>query len=186
MRKIIGLLLVAVVALSVALLISLRSHSNSSTPTTMTPTTMPNPSTTSTAPALPNCTVGNLAISLAQGEAGAGHVNAPLIFKNTGGTTCVMHGYPGVDGRNASQSYTQSATRASASGASTVTLAPGDSASAMVVAVNVPSGNMNTCQNFSVLFVTPPNTTGFVQVPTTMPGCPGLTVYPVVAGTTGL
>ncbi len=188
MKKIIMLLLVAVAALGVALFIQVRSHSSSSTPTTLDPssTSIPNGSSSSTtSKSTPVCTTSSLAISLAQGSAGAGHVSAPLVFKNTSTATCAMSGYPGVDGGNANHTLSESALNANGSGLSTVTLQPGQSASATLVAVNVPSGAQTSCGNFSVFYVTPPNTKAYVKIPTTMPSCPGLTVYPVVSGTAG-
>ena len=127
-------------------------------------------------------------------SAAAGHQGVVLLFVNKGTTPCVLFGYPGVAGLNSSGSQVTQAQRTLtgmmgglAPGVTTlprITLAPGQSASAVVEGVDVPSGNA-PCATYPSLLVTAPNTKVSVPIALSLPGCQPLQVHPVVPGTTG-
>lgn len=74
--------------------------------TTVAPSTTPTSSpTTSTAAGVPPCASGQLSVSVGQSQGAAGSLIVPLVFTNTGSTTCTLQGYPGVSivGANGAQ-----------------------------------------------------------------------------------
>ena len=173
------------------------SNSNSTTTTTTTP---PIPSTTSTtspatATATALCTGPNVGVSGTMASAAAGHQGVVLLFVNHGATNCVLYGYPGVAGLDAGGAQAVQAQRTLtgmmgglAPGVTTlprITLAPGQTASAVVEGTDVPSGTETSCPTYPSLLVTAPNTKVSVTVPQSLPGCSGLQVHPVVPGTSG-
>lgn len=128
------------------------SPSGQSSPTTQHPSTTAHPSTTvpvSTASTTPGpttppsiCTTADLTISLGQGQAGAGNIEVPVLFKNVGSAPCTITGYPGIAALDASGNQVTQAER-SPSGyfgglapgqttPSTVTLRLGSTASAQI------------------------------------------------------
>lgn len=72
--------------------------SASPTPTTSAPTTHATTATTAKAPGVATCQPAQLKVKLAEDPGGgaAGSVYSHLRFTNTGSTTCVMTGWPGV------------------------------------------------------------------------------------------
>jgi hypothetical protein len=128
-------------------------------------------------------------------SAAAGHQGVVLLFVNHGPTSCVLFGYPGVAGVNSSGAQVVQAQRTLtgmmgglAPGVATlprVTLAPGQTASAVVEGTDVPSGTETSCPTYPSLLVTAPNTKVSVSVVQSLPGCSGLQVHPVVPGTSG-
>ena len=110
-----------------------------------------------------------------------------MIFKNTSGTACTLYGFPGVAGLDADGKQQVQAKRTTSGSfgsatVSTVRVAPGATASALVGGVDVPSGNATSCPTYPALLVTPPGTKTSTKVALQLPGCPTLVVYPVVAG----
>jgi hypothetical protein len=80
------------------------------TTTTSAPTTTVAPSTstsspTTTAAGVPPCASGQLSVAVGQSQGAAGSLIVPLVFTNTGSTTCSLQGYPGVSivGANGAQ-----------------------------------------------------------------------------------
>jgi hypothetical protein len=157
------------------------------------PTTTEQAAPTSTAaPSGPApCKSAGLKLALGPGEGAAGTVYRPLRFTNTGSTTCVLHGFPGVSyvgGENGAQ-VGKAADRVGEKGAA-VSLKPGGVASAVVGFVNVHNFEEAACKPTPVkgLRVYPPGETVsmFVEAPGT--GCAGtppgtqLKVQTVVAG----
>jgi len=171
-----------IVLLAVAGLAAACSSTSSSTTTTLAPTTTA-PSTTTTAKTLA-CTTKSLAISVGQSQGAAGTIYVPIVFQNTSSTPCTMGGFPGVAGTGVAGQQTSQARRTSAT-PRTITVAPGSSASALVSATDVPSGTATTCSNFSGLLVTPPNDVNSQALTVQIPDCSGLSVSPVVPGTSG-
>ena len=167
----------ALVALS--LTAAACSSSASSDSTTTGPTTTAKPATTTTA-SVAWCGVGLLTITAGSPSGAAGHVQVPLVFKNTSAASCVTGGFPGVAGTNSSGSQVIQAARVGSSNGR-LTLAPGASATATVSAVDVPSGNETTCPTLSGLVVTPPNTVKTAQVIVSLPGCAGMSVTAMTA-----
>ncbi|MFC1420506.1 DUF4232 domain-containing protein [Streptacidiphilus cavernicola] len=152
------------------------------------PSATPAPSTPPTPPAgAAACTGSQIAVSAGQSNGAAGHIGARVIFKNTSSAACTLYGFPGVAGLDAAGKQQVQAKRTTngylgSASASTVLVAPGATASALVGGVDVPSGNLTSCPSYPALLVTPPGTKTSTKVALQMPGCPTLVVYPVVAG----
>jgi hypothetical protein len=128
-------------------------------------------------------------------EGAAGHLALVLVFNNVSRTaTCEIIGYPGVDLVSASGATVVHLTRtlrgmaggepAGVTAPQAVILAPGQSASALAEASDVPQGGISNCGSYSLL-VTVPNQ--FVSVPggtSMLPRC-AAEIHPVVPGTSG-
>jgi hypothetical protein len=128
-------------------------------------------------------------------EGAAGHLALVLVFNNVSRTTtCEIIGYPGVDLVSASGATVVHLTRtlrgmaggepAGVTAPQAVILAPGQSASALAEASDVPQGGISNCGSYSLL-VTVPNQ--FVSVPggtSMLPRC-AAQIHPVVPGTSG-
>lgn len=159
----------------------------------------PTSTTTSTATDQPvgPCTLSELAVTAGSTGAGLGHAGGPILFTNTGAAECSLYGYPGVAGLDAAGHQVVQARRTSSgylgglqTGADrppTVDLAPGQTASAFVEGTDVPYGTPPppSCPRYAGLLVTPPTATQSVRLAMTLPGCSGLEVHPVLAGSTG-
>jgi hypothetical protein len=173
-----------------------------STSTTTTTTTVPARSTTTVtgvpttvAPAVALCTGANIGTSGTMAGAAAGHLGVILLFVNNGPASCVLFGYPGVAGLNAGGAQVVQAQRTltgmmgglapGVTAIPRITLAHGQTASAVVEGTDVPSGTETTCPTYASLLATAPNTKVSVTIPLSLPGCSGLQVHPVVAGTSG-
>lgn len=144
---------------------------------------------------VPECRVTDLRVELGQGEGAAGTVYRPLLFINSGGRTCFVHGFPGVsyvagdDGRQVGPAAVRDAEKGGP-----VTLAPGQAGFATVGFVNVQNYDEAACQPTPVkgLRVYPPHETESVFVPMDNAlGCAGnppgqqLSVMAVRLGTGG-
>jgi hypothetical protein len=181
------------------------SGSPSTTTTTITTTTsnpdttvpgLPTTSTTATMPASAALCAGpNVGVSGKMASSAAGHQGVVLLFVNNGSTSCVLHGYPGAAGLNASGAQLTQAQRTltgmmgglapGVTALPRITLAHGQTASAVVEGTDVPSGTETSCPTYPSLLVTAPNTKVSVTIPLSLPGCSGLQVHPVVPGTSG-
>jgi hypothetical protein len=112
---------------------------------------------------------------------------------NSSTTTCLLHGFPGVAGLdNAGNQIAQAAREVnqvpftgSTASLPTVQLTPGSTASALLLATDVPMGTATSCVTYAGLLVTPPNTFQSVHLATMLPGCSGLRIGPVYSGTSG-
>lgn len=158
------------------------------------PTPSGAPTTTAAAggaPAVPACTGSQISVGDGQSGGAAGHIDIPITFLNFSDRTCTLYGFPGVAGLDSNDQQVVQAQRTTdgAMGvipATTVTLAPGRSASAVIAAVDVPSGNATSCPSYPALLVTPPGTKQSTRVVLAdVPGCQRLQIYPVVPGKTG-
>ena len=97
-----------------------------------------------------------------------------------------MRGYPGVAGLDRQGRMVTQAVRQPGA-VSTVTLAPGQTASALLQAGVVPTGTATSCpSDYVALLVTSPNLTVSAQITIRLPACDGLSVRAVVPGATGL
>ncbi len=142
-------------------------------------------------PAVPNCTTTQLDINTASPSSGGGvgHTGVIIIFRNRG-STCLLGGYPGVDGLTANSRAVVHAERtpsgylggASSSGA--ITLRTGQSASTLFEGQNGASAGGPPCPQYQSLVVTPPGETHSVRLPSHYPICYPQ-VHPVVPGTSG-
>mgnify|MGYP006269059979 CR=1 FL=1 len=157
-----------------ALLGAACSSTSNTTPTTSSSTTKPTSSTTSTSKGPTWCSTAQLTISAGEPSGAAGHVVVPLTFKNTSSANCTTGGFPGVAGLSGSTQVLQATRTGSSFGQ--IILTPGQSATAEVSAVNIPSGTAQSCTNLSGLLLTPPNTVATAQLTLVLPGCPGMSV----------
>jgi hypothetical protein len=115
------------------------------------------------------------------------------LFENTSSSTCLLHAFPGVAGLDnagnqivqASREVNNAPFTGSTSTLPTVTLAPNQTASAIVFGSDVPTGSATSCVTYAALLVTPPNALQSVKVNAQLPGCAGLRVSPVYPGTDG-
>ncbi|MEU7819020.1 DUF4232 domain-containing protein [Pseudonocardia sp. NPDC049154] len=122
----------------------------------------------------PNCPTASLRITLGAGDAGAGSSYRPLVFTNTGGTTCQLRGFPGVsyvtgdDGHQVGPAAAMSGERGGE-----VRLGPDGSAAAQLQLVNVQNFDAATCRPTPVrgLRVYPPGNTQSAFVPFETTGC---------------
>ncbi len=165
------------------------SPTPTATPTpSATPTPTPSPTTTPVEPAI-YCRLSELSVTPGQSNGAAGSITVPVLFKNISQRTCSLQGYPGVAGLNAAGQQVTQAVRTPFTHVgppSAISLAPGQTASAPVQGSDVPVGTATTCVSYPKLLVTPPGETHSQQVVVTLPGCNGLRVGPVVAGTMGI
>jgi hypothetical protein len=132
-----------------------------------------------------------LDVSLGQSDAGLGHIGEPIVFRNTGATTCTMYGYPGVrvssNGQASGADDTPNSYLGGLSGSTipTVSLAPGATASAFIEGTDNPEGTAPSCPTYSSLEITPPGDSQTFTLDTSLPGCSTIEVHPVVNGSTG-
>jgi hypothetical protein len=152
-----------------------------SSPSVTSPAATPTAATSASA-----CTGRQLRVGTGPVGAGAGQRYLPLVFTNVGTMTCTIYGYPGVAGLDSAGHQLSQARRESGWTKATITLAPGKAASSILHATVVPSGSSTCPPQYAALLVTPPNTTVSVRVTVPLPACGGLSVRPVVSGTTGL
>jgi hypothetical protein len=172
------------------------SSSSSSSRTTSSPTSPP-PSTSgatgSSAPStaggtqsppagIDRCHTGELAGSLVPGSPGAGQRYATLVLTNTGDDPCTIHGFGGVglvDG--AGHALPTRQVRRTEPPATTVTLQPGDTASAQLhwgAVAGDGDASSGDCQPTpAALQVIPPDETDALSIPWTQgPVCEGGTI----------
>jgi len=146
--------------------------------------------TTSAAAAGPICENGQLAVRTFSEQPAAGTVPLILRFVNVGKTTCRLSGYPGVAALNFQGVQVVQATRG-ATVPTTVSLAPGQTASATLFGSDDRLQGTTPCPLYPALLVTPPNATESVKVDvagpdgTGLPGCNALGINPVVPGANG-
>jgi hypothetical protein len=162
-------------------------------PITFAPPTIPAAST-------PPCDNSHITVSDSGGGAALGHEDQVLVFTNDGHSVCTLTGYPGVAGLNPSGAQVVQASRTlsgylrgllpGATALPVVSLAPGQTASALAEGTDNPTGPQ-PCPHYPALLVTPPGLTEQVQVQVSdlstqgFPGCSGVEVHPVVPGSSG-
>ncbi len=171
------------------------SSPSATPPTTSSATSSTTTSTTtSTLPSGPhNCSTAQLRVSAGMSSGAAGTIGQIVLFENAGSTSCLLHGFPGVAGLDSAGNQVVQATRelngapftGSTGSLPTVTLATGETASAIVFGSDVPVGSATSCATYAALLVTPPNAYQSVRVQAQLPACSGLRVGPVYAGTGG-
>lgn len=140
---------------------------------------------------LAGCTTGRLRATLGQGTGAAGSEFVPLTLTNVGPSTCVTGGYPGVSyvTGDAGTQVGSAAVRSPSYPPTTITLAPGRSATAQVREVNPLNFPPQACHLTATrgLRVYPPNQRAALFVPATGRACAnqadtGLFVTPLRAG----
>ena len=168
----------ALVVLAAVAGCSSSSSSSSSTPASpqSSPSAAPSsapPSApaTSLSPAVagpPPCATSGLNVTLGASNGAAGSVFQTIVFTNTSGATCTLLGYPGVSLVSAPP-YTQiglAAQRSSTTPVTTVTLASGATASAVLRVVDALNFGSATCSPTKAAFlrIYPPNQTAPVYL----------------------
>ena len=134
-----------------------------------------------------NCLLAQVSISTGPylSPAGTGIAAEPIILKNTGSATCVVHGWPGVAALDGGGSQIYQAARISSEG-SAVTLQPGGSASAVLYAVTSLGGphyaGSSSCTQVPNLLVTPPNEVHSGEVAFGSPICVAPALTALIAG----
>ena len=142
-----------------------------------------------TATSVGSCTGAQLKIGTGEGQGGAGHGGFPLEFRNTSGHACTLSGYPGLDAISKKGTVlvhaerTESGYLAGAPAGRTVTVQPGQYASAFVEWVDMDSHG-GACKNSHSIAVTAPNTYRTVHRAIHVGRCE-LQVHPVTAGRSG-
>ncbi len=135
-------------------------------------------------------------ISDRRGGVGLGHSGTVLLFRNREREACVLGGYPGVAGLDASGQQVTEAVRTAngymgglpigQTAPPVIELAAGGTASALVEGTDIPLGAATSCPALAGLLVTPPGSHHSAVLPHLAPGdCSRLEVHPVVAGTNG-
>ena len=142
---------------------------------------------------VPACTGGQIRQSLTGDGAGAGHIGDVLVFTNTGTAACALSGYPGATvagpaGLRWNAARVLVGYMGGAVGDSnppTVTLAPGGTASALLMWTDVDDPSA-ACQGsgYTSLLTTTPNTESTVTYQGSYT-CENIQVTPVVPGSTG-
>ena len=125
------------------------------------------------------CRTSDLSIRLGARGAAAGSAYAPLLFTDTGATSCTLLGYPGVSYVTAAggNQVGTAAIRNPQHSATTVTLVPGAVASALVQMVDEANFPPSSCSAVAVgaLRVYPPGSTtpAYVTLPPSSKACSG-------------
>jgi Protein of unknown function (DUF4232) len=149
----------------------------------------------------PRCQNGQLKVTSLSGGAGAGQRDEVFGFSNVSKTSCTVTGYPVVVALDAQGGDIRAAepvldgiggVHTGATTPPTVTLKPGQSASATMGGDNNPVGTSASCPFYPSFVVAPPDQTQSVKVPARsgyglgpFPGCVPITISPVVPGTSG-
>lgn len=145
---------------------------------------------------VPDCTMAQLEITPGHGGAASGHSGGPLLFRNIGSTVCRLHGYPEVKDLDAHGNVEAEAAQTpygyiggvmphgNGTLIPTVDLRPGQSASAILEALDTQADG-SACTGSSSLLVTAPNQTHSISLRVPAPGCRHLQIHPVVPGDTG-
>lgn len=114
------------------------------------------------------CTTANLSVRLGAAGGAAGSTYEPLLFTNKGSATCTLTGYPGVAfvAPSTGKHVGAAATRNPQHAATTITLAPGKTASATLQIANEGNYPASTCKPTAVsgLRVYPPGATTALYV----------------------
>ena len=148
----------------------------------------------STGPSM--CRTSGLSVKLGGSNGAAGSIYRPLIFTNTGTASCTLRGYPGVSfvAPKSGDQVGAAGSRNAQHAVTTVTLAAGGSASAVVQIVDEGNYPPSRCKASAVsgLRVYPPGNTdaAYVAFGSNSTACStdvgGLTVMAVVGGTAGM
>jgi hypothetical protein len=143
-----------------------------STTSSATPTASASPSAPATTVGTAECKKPNLNIVVQRGSGAEGHQYAAVVFTKTGAGTCSMTGFPGIQLLLAGKPLGKPAVRSSKP-VTTITLATGQSASAMLQ-------NNSTCNadNSDQVQVIVPDDTQKTDLPLRFRGC-AVTVDPV-------
>jgi len=147
------------------------------------------------------CQSGQLKITSLRGGSGLGQTEEVIGFLNESRAACTLVGYPVVvalDAHGAPAATAQPALswfggdHAGPTTPPTVTLRPGQTASATIEGESHPTGSATSCPSYPSFRVTPPGGTVSVTVsswsgwsPGPFPGCQPIAITPVVPGGSG-
>jgi hypothetical protein len=143
------------------------------------------------------CGGAQLTVKLTDEDAGLGHRSVVLLFTNDGSASCTLTGYPGAAVTDSGGKVVVNALRSlsgyegGATSVTTVTLAPGGEASAVLEWLAAPAGGQSptaaNCPGMDGgrLLITPPNTTAAASFSVPQDLCQGFAVHPVVSGASG-
>lgn len=139
----------------------------------------------------PACGNSALHVSASASQGATGHANFVLRFKNVSGSTCSIHGYPGLDALTVHGNVLRHAQRTlngftggSKHGIPTVAVKPGKYASADVEWMNFNPTTAGACRFSHGVAATPANTSHTVHLARSVSDCK-LQVHPTVPGTSG-
>ncbi|MDT3399387.1 DUF4232 domain-containing protein [Streptomyces sp. B1866] len=117
-----------------------RSTPGASAPGSVAPSSAPGASTAPGASSAPSarriCAAGDLKLSFGRVDIGAGNIYAPLVFTNTGKSSCTLTGFPGVSVLDSSGKAIGAPATRSGAAHGTLTLKSGGSVHASVHTVN--------------------------------------------------
>jgi hypothetical protein len=129
------------------------------------------------------CRLSELSVTSGQADAAAGTIYYPILFRNTGGRTCQLRGYPGVALLDSAGRQVAQAQRISGPpDVALVTLTPGQVASAAFAAGDLPVAPATSCPDYQSVLVTPPDERHFTAVNFSFRVCSPAHIYPIVAG----
>jgi len=133
-------------------------------------------SASAAAASIPECTTGNLAVSVSpdRGNGAAGSIYYPLDFTNVGNHTCYLVGWPGVSATNATGTQLGSAAaRDSSAPRQIVNVSPGGTAHAVLRYVDVQIDSSAGCKQTAAAFlkVYPPDQTSARRAFFSLPVC---------------
>ena len=171
-------------------------------PANSSPTPEPSPSPASTPSSTPSassvggCRLDQLLITIGNGkqeDAASGHRSIPLLLRNIGSTSCSMRGYPKVVTQDSGANTVAEARQTpngfmgglSSGQPPTVTLAPGQTASALFETMAFNPGDGSSCKPYALLRVTPPEQPDSAAVPWGLSGCAAPEIHPIVPGSSG-
>jgi hypothetical protein len=129
-------------------------------------------------------------VSAGDQQGATGHSSIVLRFRNRLPQPCAIQGYPGLDAVTSTGAVLAHAARTLngfAGGAHTVsllTVASGQTASALAEWMNFDPATSGPCPTSASIMVTPANTSNTVSLPVHVTVC-GLQIHPTVAGTSG-
>lgn len=152
------------------------THAPSPSPTASAGVTGSASPTPSPGSAVASCTTSDLTAALANGEGAAGSVIYDLKFKNVSSSSCTLFGNPGVSmvAGPAGAQVGAAATFVNRASATTVPLAPGQSASAILQIVQAGNYPAASCglETVAGLRVYPPGQTAAIFIPArNLQGC---------------
>jgi hypothetical protein len=189
----IATMVVAGVTVGVVVLVGHRS------PGSLSPPFATHPGAPGTAAS--RCQTAQLQVAPVAGGIGMGQTEEVIGFRNVGKAACTLVGYPSVvaldaEGHPAATAQpTSSGVGGGTTGATappTVTLRPGQTASAAIDGESHPTGSATSCPSYPTFLVTPPGGISSVNVPSwsgyapgPFPGCRPLAVTAVVPGRSG-
>jgi Protein of unknown function (DUF4232) len=132
------------------------------------------------------CATRDLQAKAGVSQGAAGSLYQVIVFTNISAATCTLYGYPGVSlaaGTPATQ-VGQAASRSTVAGPSTVTLAPGKNANALLritQALNYPSATCSPTKT-TYLQIYPPNQTTPIYLAYSSTGCSSASVNLLTIG----